>query len=114
MVTQEQIDRINELARKSTGKTLYILDEPTTGLHFADVKQLMEVINRLVEQGNTVVMIEHNLDVILQADKIIDLGPEGGVGGGQIIATGTPEEVALVEKSYTGYYIKEMLSKKAK
>ena len=72
----------------------------------------MEVINRLVDQGNTVVMIEHNLDVILQADKIIDLGPEGGVGGGQIIATGTPEEVALEEKSYTGYYIKEMLSKK--
>ena len=110
----QRVKLANELARKSTGKTLYILDEPTTGLHFADVKQLMEVINRLVEQGNTVVMIEHNLDVILQADKIIDLGPEGGVGGGQIIATGTPEEVALVEKSYTGYYIKEMLSKKGK
>ena len=110
----QRVKLANELARKSTGKTLYILDEPTTGLHFADVKQLMEVINRLVDQGNTVVMIEHNLDVILQADKIIDLGPEGGVGGGQIIATGTPEEVALVEKSYTGYYIKEMLSKKAK
>ena len=110
----QRVKLANELARKSTGKTLYILDEPTTGLHFADVKQLMEVINRLVDQGNTVVMIEHNLDVILQADKIIDLGPEGGVGGGQIIATGTPEEVALVEKSYTGYYIKEMLSKKGK
>jgi excinuclease ABC subunit A len=109
----QRVKLSNELARKSTGKTLYILDEPTTGLHFADVKQLMEVINRLVDQGNTVVMIEHNLDVILQADKIIDLGPEGGVGGGQIIATGTPEEVALEEKSYTGYYIKEMLSKKA-
>ena len=109
----QRVKLANELARKSTGKTLYILDEPTTGLHFADVKQLMEVINRLVDQGNTVVMIEHNLDVILQADKIIDLGPEGGVGGGQIIATGTPEEVALEEKSYTGYYIKEMLSKKA-
>ena len=108
----QRVKLANELARKSTGKTLYILDEPTTGLHFADVKQLMEVINRLVDQGNTVVMIEHNLDVILQADKIIDLGPEGGVGGGQIIATGTPEEVALEEKSYTGYYIKEMLSKK--
>ena len=110
----QRVKLANELSRKSTGKTLYILDEPTTGLHFADVKQLMEVINRLVDQGNTVVMIEHNLDVILQADKLIDLGPEGGIGGGQIIATGTPEEVALVEKSYTGYYIREMLSKKAK
>ena len=76
--------------------------------------QLIQILQRLTEQNNTLVVIEHNLDVILQADKIIDLGPEGGVGGGQIIATGTPEEVALVEKSYTGYYIKEMLSKKAK
>lgn len=105
----QRVKLANELSRRSTGRTLYILDEPTTGLHFADVKQLMEVIQRLVDQGNTVIMIEHNLDVILQADNIIDLGPEGGSGGGQIIATGTPEQVAMVEKSYTGYYIKEKL-----
>ncbi|HNY22905.1 MAG TPA: hypothetical protein PKO22_12230, partial [Treponemataceae bacterium] len=85
--------------------------EPTTGLHFADVKQLMEVINRLVEQGNTVVMIEHNLDVILQADKLIDLGPEGGTRGGTIVAQGTPEEIAKCKESYTGYYVKEMLDR---
>ena len=106
----QRVKLANELSRRSTGKTLYILDEPTTGLHFADVKQLMEVIARLVDQGNTVVMIEHNLDVIMQADYIIDLGPEGGSGGGEIIAEGTPEQVALVEKSYTGYYIKEKLA----
>jgi excinuclease ABC subunit A len=100
-----------ELSRRSTGRTLYILDEPTTGLHFADVKQLMEVIQRLVEQGNTVVMIEHNLDVLLQADHIIDLGPEGGDKGGNIITTGTPEDVANHPKSYTGVYLKEMLSR---
>ena len=85
------------------------MDEPTTGLHFADVKQLMCVIQRLVDQGNTVVMIEHNLDVICQADYIIDLGPEGGFRGGNIIATGTPEQVAGVEKSYTGQFIKQQL-----
>lgn len=107
----QRVKLANELSRRSTGKTLYILDEPTTGLHFADVKQLMEVIQRLVNQGNTVVMIEHNLDVILQADKIIDLGPEGGTGGGTIVATGTPEEVAKCPESYTGFYIKEMLEK---
>ena len=90
---------------------MYILDEPTTGLHFADVKLLMEVIQRLVEQGNSVVMIEHNLDVICQADYIIDLGPEGGFRGGNIIAKGTPEQVAAVEQSYTGKFIKEMLEK---
>ena len=101
----------NELARPSTSKTLYILDEPTTGLHFADVKLLMEVIQRLVEQGNSVVMIEHNLDVICQADYIIDLGPEGGFRGGNIIAKGTPEQGAAVEQSYTGKFIKEMLEK---
>ena len=87
------------------------MDEPTTGLHFADVKQLMEVIQRLVDQGNTALMIEHNLDVILQADHIIDLGPEGGSRGGTVIAEGTPEEVAEVKKSYTGFYIKEMLDR---
>jgi excinuclease ABC subunit A len=101
-----------ELARRSTGKTFYILDEPTTGLHFADVKLLMEVIQRLVDQGNTVVMIEHNLDVILQADYIIDLGPEGGEAGGRVDCTGTPEEIAKVKGSYTGYYVKQMLNRK--
>lgn len=109
----QRVKLANELARRSTGKTLYILDEPTTGLHFADVKQLMEVIQRLVEQGNTVVMIEHNLDVIVQADHIIDLGPEGGTHGGQIVAVGTPEQVASCSQSYTGYYIKEMLARRA-
>jgi excinuclease ABC subunit A len=103
-----------ELSKRSTGKTLYILDEPTTGLHFADVKQLMEVIQRLVDGGNTVVMIEHNLDVILQADYIVDLGPEGGDRGGSIVTTGTPEEVAACERSYTGYYIKEQLERSRK
>ncbi|MEJ5188895.1 MAG: excinuclease ABC subunit UvrA, partial [Breznakiellaceae bacterium] len=100
-----------ELSRRSTGKTLYILDEPTTGLHFADVKQLMEVIHRLVDQGNTVIMIEHNLDVILQADYVIDLGPEGGDRGGAVVVTGTPEEVSQCAESYTGYYIKEQLQR---
>ena len=107
----QRVKLANELARRSTGKTLYILDEPTTGLHFADIKQLMEVLHRLVNQGNTVIMIEHNLDVILQADHIIDLGPEGGVGGGTIVATGTPERIAECKTSYTGYYIKELLDK---
>jgi len=103
-----------ELSKRSTGKTLYILDEPTTGLHFADVKLLMEVIQRLVDQGNTVIMIEHNLDVLLQADHIIDLGPEGGDRGGQVIVTGTPEEVAEFAPSYTGNYLKELLRKRGK
>jgi excinuclease ABC subunit A len=101
-----------ELSKRSTGRTLYMLDEPTTGLHFADVKQLMEVIQRLVDQGNTVIMIEHNLDVLLQADHIIDLGPEGGDKGGQVIATGTPEQIASCSSSYTGVYIREMLKKR--
>ncbi len=94
---------------KSTGKTLYFMDEPTTGLHFADVKQLMEVIQRLVDSGNTVVMIEHNLDVIKQADWIIDLGPEGGNKGGFIVAQGVPEQIVKVKNSYTGKYLKDML-----
>ena len=98
-----------ELARPSTGKTLYFMDEPTTGLHFADVKQLMEVIQRLVDTGNSVVMIEHNLDVIKQADWIVDLGPEGGTRGGEIVAVGTPEAVAKVRASYTGKYLKAAL-----
>jgi len=100
-----------ELSKRSTGRTLYILDEPTTGLHFADVKQLMDVIQRLVDQGNTVIMIEHNLDVLLQADHIIDLGPEGGDKGGQVIITGTPEQTAKCSSSYTGFYINEMLKR---
>jgi len=96
-----------ELSRVSTGRTFYILDEPTTGLHFADVKQLMEVIHKLVNQGNTVVMIEHNLDVIMQSDYIIDLGPEGGARGGTVVATGTPEEIAKCGASYTGQFLAE-------
>jgi len=103
-----------ELSKRSTGKTLYILDEPTTGLHFADVKQLMEVIQRLVDQGNTVVMIEHNLDVLLQADHLIDLGPEGGDRGGEVIVTGTPETVAACKASYTGMYIQELAERTKK
>ena len=99
-----------ELSKRSTGKTLYVLDEPTTGLHFADVKKLMEVIQSLVDQGNSVILIEHNLDVIKCADYIIDLGPEGGDEGGTIIATGTPEEVAKVEKSYTGQFLRRYLA----
>lgn len=102
----QRVKLANELARPATSKTLYILDEPTTGLHFADVKLLMTVIQRLVDNGNTVVMIEHNLDVIKQSDYIIDLGPEGGTGGGTIVTTGTPEEVAKCEKSYTGQFLR--------
>ncbi len=107
----QRVKLATELARPSTGKTFYILDEPTTGLHFADVIQLMDVIKRLVDQGNTVVMIEHNLDVIMQADNIIDLGPEGGFRGGTIITTGTPEEVANCIESHTAVFIKEILDK---
>ena len=88
-----------ELSKKSTGRTLYVLDEPTTGLHFDDVRKLMDVLNRLVEQGNSVVVIEHNLDVIKRADWVIDMGPEGGEGGGKIVATGTPEDIARAKKS---------------
>ncbi|MCR5218226.1 excinuclease ABC subunit UvrA [Treponema sp.] len=109
----QRVKLASELCRPSTGKTLYILDEPTTGLHFADIMQLMNVIQRLVDKGNTVVMIEHNLDVICQSDYIIDLGPEGGTGGGEVIATGTPEEVSLSKKSYTGRFIKSMLEREA-
>ena len=98
-----------KLSKRSTGKTLYILDEPTTGLLFADVEKLLFVLNRLVDEGNTVVVIEHNLDVIKQADHIIDLGPEGGDEGGRIVCEGTPEEVAEVEESKTGKYLKRML-----
>ncbi|MRU14187.1 excinuclease ABC subunit UvrA [Roseovarius sp. A21] len=106
----QRVKLSKELAKRSTGRTLYILDEPTTGLHFEDVKKLLEVLHELVEAGNTVVVIEHNLDVVKTADHIIDIGPEGGDGGGEIVATGTPEEVAEVERSHTGRYLKEMLS----
>ena len=105
----QRVKLSKELARRSTGRTLYILDEPTTGLHFEDVRKLLEVLHELVDQGNTVVVIEHNLDVIKTADWIIDIGPEGGDGGGEIVATGTPEEVAQVARSHTGRYLREVL-----
>ena len=105
----QRVKLATELAKRSTGKTIYILDEPTTGLHTADVHKLIEVLQKLVDVGNTVVVIEHNLDVIKTADRIIDLGPEGGDGGGNIVVTGTPEEVAQCAASYTGQYLKRML-----
>ena len=105
----QRVKLADELSKRQTGKTMYILDEQTTGLHFADVKQLVEVLNKLVDQGNTMIIIEHNLDVIKIADHIIDIGPEGGDKGGQIVVAGTPEEVAMYEKSYTGHYLKEIL-----
>ena len=108
----QRIKLATELSRVSTGKTIYILDEPTTGLHFADVQKLVKILHELVEAGNTVVVIEHNLDVIKTGDYIIDMGPEGGSGGGTVVAQGTPEEVAKCKKSYTGAYIKKMLEKK--
>jgi excinuclease ABC subunit A len=95
-----------------TGRTLYILDEPTTGLHFADIEKLLEVLQRLVDAGNTVLVIEHNLDVIKQADWIVDLGPEGGEAGGEVLATGTPEQVAEVEASATGRFLRNVLREK--
>ncbi len=107
----QRVKLAKELSRKATGQTLYILDEPTTGLHFEDVRKLLEVLHELVDQGNTVVVIEHNLEVIKTADWIIDLGPEGGDGGGKIVAAGTPEEVAMVKASYTGKYLKPLLKK---
>ena len=98
-----------ELARKDTGNTLYLLDEPTTGLHFEDIRILVEVLQRLVDKGNTVVIIEHNPDILKSVDYLIDLGPDGGRAGGMIIAQGTPEEVALIPESYTGQYLKKLL-----
>ena len=108
----QRVKLSKELSKRSTGKTLYILDEPTTGLHFEDVKKLLEVLHELVNQGNTVIVIEHNLDVVKTADHVIDVGPEGGDGGGKIIATGTPESIAAIKSSFTGYYLKPMLDKK--
>lgn len=109
----QRIKLASELSKRSTGKTLYLLDEPTTGLHWKDIQHLLEVLNRLTDNGNTILVIEHNLDVIKQADHIIDLGPEGGIGGGQIIAEGSPEEVIKVKESYTGKYLKPKLLEKA-
>jgi excinuclease ABC subunit A len=106
----QRIKLSRELSKRDTGKTLYILDEPTTGLHFHDIEQLLQVLHRLRDHGNTVVVIEHNLDVIKTADWLIDLGPEGGAGGGEIIATGTPERIAADSASYTGHYLKAHLS----
>ncbi len=110
----QRIKLATELSRRSTGRTIYILDEPTTGLHFEDVHKLVEILHRLADGGNTVVVIEHNLDVIKTADYIIDMGPEGGDRGGTVIAKGTPEEIVKVKKSYTGYYVKKMLEKDKK
>ena len=107
----QRIKLATELSKRSTGKTIYILDEPTTGLHFADVEKLIEILHKLKDAGNTVVVIEHNLDVIKTADYIIDMGPEGGDRGGTVIAQGTPEEVAKCKKSYTGQYVAKILKK---
>ncbi|MET0270816.1 MAG: ATP-binding cassette domain-containing protein, partial [Sphingomonas sp.] len=107
----QRVKLAKELSRRATGNTLYILDEPTTGLHFEDVRKLLEVLHALVEQGNSVVVIEHNLEVIKTADWLIDLGPEGGDKGGEIVATGTPEQVVRCERSYTGRYLKPLLAK---
>ena len=107
----QRIKLATELSKRSTGKTVYILDEPTTGLHFADVHKLTEILQRLASDGNTVIVIEHNLDVIKTADYIIDIGPEGGDKGGTVVAKGTPEEIAANPKSYTGKYINTMLKK---
>lgn len=106
----QRVKLATELAKRSTGRTVYILDEPTTGLHIADVHKLIEVLNKLVDSGNTVIVIEHNLDLIKIADHIIDLGPEGGNGGGEIVAEGTPEKVAKVEGSFTGEYLSKVLN----
>lgn len=107
----QRIKLATELSKRSTGKTIYVLDEPTTGLHFADVHKLVEILRKLSEGGNTVVVIEHNLDVIKTADYIIDMGPEGGDGGGTVIAQGTPEEICEVPESYTGQFLKPYLMK---
>ncbi len=109
----QRVKLATELSRRATGRTLYILDEPTTGLHFADVDRLLQVLQRLVDAGNSIVVIEHNLEVIKCADWIIDLGPEGGEAGGRVIAEGTPEEVAENEQSYTGYFLRRLFAEEA-
>jgi excinuclease ABC subunit A len=106
----QRVKLATELQRRSTGRTIYVLDEPTTGLHFEDVNKLLGVLKRLVESGNTVIVIEHNLDVIKSSDWVIDMGPEGGFRGGTVVAEGSPEEVAQVKASYTGQYLAEILS----
>jgi excinuclease ABC subunit A len=108
----QRVKLSKELSRRATGRTLYILDEPTTGLHFHDVAKLMEVLHELVEQGNTVVVIEHNLEVIKTADWIIDMGPEGGDGGGRVVAQGTPEDIVKAPESHTGQFLKEVLARR--
>ena len=108
----QRIKITRELSKKSTGKTLYLLDEPTTGLHFHDVKKLIDVLNNLVDKGNSIVVIEHNIDVVKSADYIIDLGPEGGDSGGEVIAFGSPEEVANIQESKTGQILEQVLCKK--
>ena len=110
----QRVKLATELGKKDTGKTLYILDEPTTGLHFEDIRILMDVLQKLVDKGNTVIIIEHNLDVIKLADHIIDLGPDGGRGGGEILTTGTPEEIANCDKGYTPMFLKRELNKQEK
>jgi excinuclease ABC subunit A len=108
----QRIKLSKELSKRATGRTLYILDEPTTGLHFHDVAKLLEVLHELVDQGNTVVVIEHNLEVIKTADWIVDLGPEGGDAGGEVVAFGTPEDIAANKASYTGHYLKQVLKRR--
>ena len=110
----QRIKLATELSRRATGKTMYILDEPTTGLHFEDVKRLLDVLNRLVLKGNTIVIIEHNLDVIKSCDWVIDLGPDGGDKGGEVIAVGTPQDISQNTRSYTGQYLKRVLHTKQK
>ena len=110
----QRVKLSKELSKRDTGSTLYILDEPTTGLHFHDIEQLLDVLHQLVEQGNTVVVIEHNLDVIKTADWVVDLGPEGGAGGGRILVNGTPETVAATQSSHTGRFLKSHLTTQAK
>jgi excinuclease ABC subunit A len=105
----QRIKLSKELVKRATGRTVYIFDEPTTGLHFADIDQLLQVLSRLVDAGNTVIVIEHNLDVIKTADYVIDLGPEGGPGGGHLVAQGTPEDVAKIAASYTGQFLRKVL-----
>jgi len=107
----QRVKLARELARRATGRTLYVLDEPTTGLHFDDVRRLLDVLGRLVDIGNTVLLIEHNLDVIKSADHVIDLGPEGGERGGRLVAAGTPEEIAACEHSYTGRFLRTILGR---
>jgi len=107
----QRVKLSRELSKRSTGSTLYLLDEPTTGLHFADIQHLLDVLHRLTDAGNTVLVIEHNLDVVKTADWIIDLGPEGGDGGGRVVAAGTPDEIARVKQSYTGQFLRKVLKR---